>query len=450
MGVIFLFRPRTATEAVLGNFQFGRFFTGEFSPRVATMKTISFSYHSARVGRRLATALFVLGLQLSLAGVPVGSLRAAGENDERNAFTWKNLQSDIAGVADRTDPNLVNSWGLVINPTAKVFWIADNGAGVSTLYRPDGSPVLLGQSSQNFVTLPPTLVDTATPPAVPTAAPTGIVFNNPATNAFLISPPTNPAIFLFDGEDGGIWGWNPAVDLLNATLIIKPSSSDPTTNSVYKGLALANRKTGGPTLFATNFRNGTVDVFDSSFKLVNTFVDPKPPAVPTSTKSPGWAPFGIATIDNLLYVTFALQNAAKHDDVGGPGNGFVDVFSPDTGFIKRLIEFNGEGPLNSPWGLAEAPREFGEFGHDVLLVGNFGDGTINAFNIQTGASLGPLKNRRGEPLAFNGLWALFSFDHRLYFTAGSVTSLTACSDLSNGQKNKMTTTLRIIGNRDVS
>jgi len=383
------------------------------------MKTISFSYHSARVGRRLATALFVLGLQLSLAGFPVGSLRAAGTNDERNAFTWKNLQSDIAGIADRTDPNLVNSWGLVINLTAKVFWIADNGTGVSTLYRPDGSPVLLGQSGQNFVTLPPTLVDTATPPAVPTAAPTGIVFNNPATNAFLIPTTTNPvvflpAIFLFDGEDGGIWGWNPGVDLLNATLIIKPSSPDATKNSVYKGLALANRTTGGPTLYAANFRNGTVDVFDSSFKPVTGgFVgDPNIPA--------GYAPFGIANIDNLLYVTFALQNPAKHDDVGGPGHGFVDVFSPDTGFIKRLIPFTpGPGhPLNSPWGLAEAPREFGKFGQDVLLVGNFGDGTINAFDIHTGASLGPLKNRRGESLAFNGLWALFFFDDRLYFTAG--------------------------------
>jgi uncharacterized protein (TIGR03118 family) len=367
----------------------------------------------------LGAALAISGLQFLSAVFPCTYAQAQDAKAKRNFFDWENLQSDIAGVADRTDSNLVNSWGLVINPTAKVFWVADNGSGVSTLYRPDGTPVLLpSKQPQNFVTLPPTAVDTATPPAVPTAAPTGIVFNNPATNTFLIPSTTNPAIFLFDGEDGGIWGWNPGIDLLNATLIVKPSSTDATKNSVYKGLALANRKTGEPTLYATNFRNGTVDVFDSSFKLVTTFVDPKPPAVPPSTKSPGWAPFGIATIDNLLYVTFALQNAAKHDDVGGPGNGFVDVFSPDTGFIKRLINFTDKGPLNSPWGLAEAPREFGEFGHDVLLVGNFGDGTINAFNIQTGASLGPLKNRRGEPLAFNGLWALFSFDHRLYFTAG--------------------------------
>ena len=351
------------------------------------------------------------------------------QNEELNAFAWKNLQSDIAGVADRTDSNLVNSWGLVINPTAKVFWISDNGTGVSTLYRPNGTPVLLpSKPSQNFVTLPPTAVDTATPPAVPTAAPTGIVFNNSATNAFLIPPTANPAIFLFDGEDGGIWGWNPGVDLLNATLIVKPSSTDATKNSVYKGLALANRgKTSEPTLYATNFRNGTVDVFDSTFNLVTTFVDPNPPAIPPSTESPGWAPFGIATIDNLLYVTFALQDAAKHDDVAGPGNGFVDVFSPDTGFIKRLIQFNDTTRLlNSPWGLAEVPHKFGKIGHhfsdnffhDILLVGNFGDGKINAFDIHTGAPLGRLKNRRGDALAFNGLWALFFFDDRLYFTAG--------------------------------
>jgi uncharacterized protein (TIGR03118 family) len=376
------------------------------------MKSICFSYRSARSGRRFATALFVLGLQLSLAGLQAGSLLAADENGGRNAFTWKNLQSDLAGVANRTDSNLVNSWGLVINPTAKIFWIADNGTGVSTLYRPDGAPVLLQQPTQNFVTLPPTVVDVPTPPATTgTATPTGIVFNA-ATNAFIIPNSTQAAVFIFDGEDGGIWAWNPNVNLLNATLIIQPSSPDPTTNSVYKGLALANRNPGEPTLYATNFRNGTVDVFDSSFKPVTGgFVDPNVP--------PHYAPFGIANIDKLIYVTFALQNDEKHDDVAGPGNGFVDVFTPEGAFVQRLIPFTpGTGPLNSPWGLAEAPRGFGKFGHEVLFVGNFGDGTINAFDIHTGAPLGPLENRRGEPLAFNGLWALFSFDHRLYFTAG--------------------------------
>src|SRR5262249_15581123 len=134
------------------------------------------SFPTTRLGSRLVAALLVTGLQLSLALYPFASLRA-GETEERNAFNWKNLQSDIAGVADRTDSNLVNSWGLVVNPTAKVFWVADNGSGVSTLYRPDGTRMLLGNSGQNFVTLPATMVDTATPPASPTSAPTGIVFN---------------------------------------------------------------------------------------------------------------------------------------------------------------------------------------------------------------------------------------------------------------------------------
>jgi uncharacterized protein (TIGR03118 family) len=181
---------------------------------------------------------------------------------------------------------------------------------------------------------------------------------------------------------------------------------------VYKGLALANRASGGPTLYATNFRKGTIDVFDSSFKPVTGgFVDPNLPA--------NYAPFGIASIDNLLYVTFALQNNVKHDDVSGVGHGFVDVFTPEGVLIKRLIPFTpGSGHLNSPWGLARVPREFGKFGHDVLLVGNFGDGTINAFDINTGNFIAPLENRRGEPLDFNGLWALFFFDDKLYFTAG--------------------------------
>jgi hypothetical protein len=165
------------------------------------MNTASLLYRPARVGGRLVAALLFTGLQLSLVLFPFGSVRA-GENEERNAFTWKNLQSDIAGVADRTDPNLVNSWGLTINTTANIFWISDNGTGVSTVYRPDGSPVLLGQSGQNFVTLPPTLVDKGAQPPTP-AAPTGIAFNL-SKNAFLIPKTSDSAVFLFDGEDGNL------------------------------------------------------------------------------------------------------------------------------------------------------------------------------------------------------------------------------------------------------
>jgi uncharacterized protein (TIGR03118 family) len=373
------------------------------------MKITSFSHRPTRAGGSLAAALLAAGLQLSLVALPIGSLRAGGENEERNAFTWRNLQSDIAGVADRTDPNLVNSWGLTINTTANVFWVADNVSGVSTLYRPDGSPVLLPSTPpQNFVTIPPTSADTGSPP---TAAPTGIVFNA-SPSAFLFSKPAMPAVFLWDGEDGAIFAWNPGVDLTNAKIVVDKSSPDPTISSVYKGLALANRKSGGPTLYATNFHNGTVDVFDSSFHAITGgFVDPNLPA--------NYAPFGIASIDNLLYVTFALQNGVKHDDVGGVGHGFVDVFTPEGVLVKRLIPFtDGSGPLNSPWGLARIPHKFGKFGHDVLLVANFGDGKINAFDINSGNFIAPLKNRRGESLDFNALWALFFLDDRLYFTAG--------------------------------
>jgi len=353
--------------------------------------------------RSFGVVVAISALQFSLAVLPCA--RAQG-----NFFTSVNLQSDIAGVAERTDPNLVNSWGLVIHPTAHVFWVADNGRGVSTLYRPDGTPVLLGNSGQNFVTLPPTQVDKKNP-----SAPTGIVFNS-SSDAFLLKP-DSPAIFLFDGEDGGIWGWNPGVNLLNAVLVVQPKSPNKNTNSVYKGLAIANSQIGGgPTLYATNFRAGTIDVFDSSFKLVAQFRDPNPPSVPAGAV--GWGPFGIANINGDLYVTFAAQNAAQHDDVAGPGNGFVDVFTPE-GVLTRLIT---GGNLNSPWGLAKVPQQFGTFDSQVLLVGNFGDGHINAYSINpvnSGAFIETLSRSVG-PLEFNGLWALFFFDNQLYFTAGIV------------------------------
>jgi uncharacterized protein (TIGR03118 family) len=369
-------------------------------------------------------ALVISGLPFLSALLPSASAQGQ-EAKKAKFFDWENLQSDVAGVADRTDPNVVNAWGLVTNSTGKVFWVNDNGSGVSTLFGPDGAPVLLPskppQKSQNFVTLPPTKVDTPTPPATTaTSAPTGIVLNS-SPSAFLIPKTKSPAIFIFDGEDGGIWGWNPAVDLLNAILIVQPKLPDPTVNNVFKGLAIADRKAGGPALFATNFRVGKVFVYDTNFTLQAQFTDLHPPLpVPAGTK--GWAPFGIANIDGLLYVTFAAQNDAKHDDVAGPGNGFVDVFTPEGGLVKQLIV---GGALNSPWGLAKVPKheQFGGFDDQVLLVGNFGDGQINAYDIgnpNAVKSLGSLQHRTNQPLKFNGLWGLFFLDDELYFNAGIV------------------------------
>ena len=373
------------------------------------MKMISVSCDSARKGRRFPTALFALGLQLSLVSVPVGSLRAGNENQQSNSFNWKNLQSDIAGVADRTDVKLVNPWGLALNTNVNFFWVADNGTGVSTLYQPNGAPVNL------VVTIPTTVANKGN-----SAKPTGIVFNPfPAFVHAFVLPDSNPATFIFGGEDGGISAWNGG-----SGAVLKIDNSEG--GAIYKGLALGLRRNGGPTLYATNFHNGTVDVFDSSFTQVHTFP-------PTAFKDPNlppddnFAPFGIASIDGKIYVTFAVQDADKEDDVAGQGNGAVDVFDADDGHLLQRLILNGpSSPLNAPWGLAKEPHKFGNFGHDffnafshdVLLVGNFGDGKINAFDIHTGAFLDPLKNRRGEPLVFDGLWALFVFDNRLYFTAG--------------------------------
>jgi uncharacterized protein (TIGR03118 family) len=366
------------------------------------MKMIIFSFHSSRMGRSLATALFGVGLQLVFLLFPLSSLRAWGENDRDNTFNWKNLQSDIDGVADRTDPNLVNPWGLAINPNANIFWVADNGKSVSTLYRPDGTRVNL------VVTIPAT-----------STSPTGTVFNQFAgSGAFPISTTRSggngqPAIFIFDGEDGGISAWNGGTA---AILVFDNSAS----GAVYKGLALAVRPNGDPTLYATNFHSGRVDIFDSQFHpvtIARSFVDPNPPGVPTGAV--GWGPFNIASINAQIYVTFAAQKPGKRDDLAGAGNGFVDVFNTEGAFIKRLIT---GGPLNSPWGLARVPDDssFGKFKNDVLLVGNFGDGLINAFKIHSGVFLAQLQHRQGQPLAFNGLWSLFFFNDRLYFTAGIV------------------------------
>jgi uncharacterized protein (TIGR03118 family) len=340
----------------------------------------------------LGAALAISGLQFLSAVFPCASARA-------NFFDWENLQSDVAGVADRTDSNLVNPWGLALNTKFNIFWVADNGTGVSTLYRPNGRIVPL------VVTIPPTSADTAPPIH---SAPTGTVFNT-FVHAFLLNG--MPAAFIFDGEDGSITAWNGGT-----TAVIKVDNSP--SGAVYKGLALAVRPNGGPTLYATNFHSGHVDIFDSQFNpvtIAGSFVDPDPPAVPMGAA--GWGPFNIASINGHIYVTFAAQNAEKHDDVRGPGNGFVDVFNTEGQFIKRLIT---GGLLNSPWGLARVPDHFGSFDHEVLLVGNFGDGRINAYDVRHGTFRATLHHRHGQPLEFNGLWSLLFLDERLYFTAGIV------------------------------
>lgn len=318
--------------------------------------------------------------------------------DSMDSFTQQNLTSDLPGVANTLDSNLVNPWGISFPPGGP-FWISDNRTGLATAFNGSGQPFPSG--SPLVVTIP-------TPPGVSgPAAPTGQLFNT--TSDFQLSP-GKPAQFIFATEDGTISGWNRSVNPTDALLEVNNSAT-----AVYKGIALGNNGAGN-FLYAANFHDGTVDVFNGSFHQVHlsgSFTDPNLP--------PGYAPFDIQNIGGKLYVTFALQDAAKHDDVAGAGNGYVDVFDLNGNLLKRLVS---NGPLNSPWGETLAPSGFGPFSGD-LLVGNFGDGEINAFDPASGAFLGTLDDSNGAPISIDGLWGLTSGGggsggsaDLLYFTAG--------------------------------
>src|SRR5262249_43102777 len=339
-------------------------------------------------------------LRLLCAGVAIGALLfwsqgpAAGQM-VTSGFIQHNLVSDLPNTAITTDASLANPWGIAFSPTGP-FWIADNHSGVSNVYN--------GQAQK----IPLTVTIPAPAGSEGPAAPTGIVFNS--TGGFSVSQAGNsgPAVFIFATEDGTISGWNPNVNGTSAILAVDNSSS----GAVYKGLAMVSGP-GGNFLFATDFHNNAVQIFDSSFGPAGSFTDPSLP--------PGFAPFGIANIGGLLYVSFALQKPPDNDDdEAGPGNGFVDVFSPGGGLMRR---FASQGTLNSPWGMVYA-TDFGPFSN-ALLVGNFGDGTINAFDFSTGSFLGQLTDQRGLPIVNDGLWALAfgnggqgGTPNVLYFTAG--------------------------------
>jgi uncharacterized protein (TIGR03118 family) len=347
-----------------------------------------FRLKPARGARRgLAVATIV-----SAGALAAGALGAApaGASAHSSGYRQINLVSDQAGKAQLTDPDLVNAWGLAASPGTNAspgspLWVADNGTDKATLYQGAGA---------TSVSKVPLVVH------VTGAAPTGQVFNSDP-NAFIVHDKhgnSGPALFIFDTENGTIDGWAPNVN---------PSGGNPSTrtevarnngaNAVYKGLAIATVK-GKSFLYATNFRSGRVEVYDSTFTPVEMpgglFVDPGLPA--------GYGPFGIAEINGMLYVSFAKQDATLHDDVAGPGHGFVDVFTNTGAFVRRLVT---RGALNSPWGLALAPAGFGRFGGD-LLVGNFGNGLINVYNPANGARLGRLRQPNGLPIDIDGLWGL--------------------------------------------
>ena len=332
---------------------------------------------------RRAKMAIALVLAAALAAVAVDA-RADGVG----RYQQRNLVTDVTDgsiSADKVDSNLVNAWGIAFNPFGPV-WVAANGTGVSVLY--DGAGV-----AQPTTTPQPLVV------SIPAAAgrdgsnPTGIVFNG--STGFVVRSGGNsgPAAFLFVTEDGVLAGWNRSVDATHAVLVKDNSAS----GTVYKGLALSAGGNGS-LLYATDFHNNKIDVWDSTFASVTlpggAFTDPKLPD--------GYAPFGIQAINGNLYVTYAKQDDAAHDDVKGRGFGFVNVFDPNGMLLGR---FASRGRLNAPWGIALAPDGFGDF-RDSLLIGNFGDGRINAFDLATGQALGELRGPDGKAITIDGLWGI--------------------------------------------
>jgi len=310
-------------------------------------------------------------------------------------YEQHNLVSDGAVPADLVDAALVNAWGLVASGTSP-WWVADNGADLSTLYNGN-----TGAKQALTVSVP--------------GAPTGVVFNGGTGFAVSNGTATAPARFIFATEEGTILGWSPAVALTQAVVAVDNAAG----GAVYKGLAIASTA-AGDRLYAANFHAGTVDVFDAGFHPVSAgFSDVALPS--------GYAPFGIRNLGGTIYVTYALQDADRKDDVAGVGHGFVNAFDTDGHLLRRVAS---RGRLNSPWGLALAPPDFGQFGGN-LLVGNFGDGHINAFDLQRFEANGELQERgqlhaaNGPPVTIDGLWALAFGNgasagptNALFFTAG--------------------------------
>jgi uncharacterized protein (TIGR03118 family) len=356
------------------------------------------------------------GAAALIGGVIMVSVARAGD-DDRNGdrmgfYKQTNLVSNKEGQRARTiDPNLVNPWGMAWAPGGPA-WVSDNGSGKSTLYTGKGDRFPIGK---------PLVVDIPGTHSNP-GTPTGIVWNaSPGQFQFHDPDDKNPtskvgAVFIFAGEDGIISAWSPDLRDTTKAVVVVPASKQA---AVYKGLAFGTN--GHNFIFATNFATGEVDVYDSNFTEVSNngkhgkmFHDPQMPK--------DYAPFGIANINNDLFVTFAKRSAdePRQEEQTGAGLGIVDVFSTDGELLQR---FASHGQLNAPWGVALATSGFGKFA-SAVLIGNFGNGQINAFDYRSGKLLGTLQSADGKVIAIEGLWSLGfgnfldADSDELYFTAG--------------------------------
>lgn len=327
--------------------------------------------------RSLSVAAAAGAVALGGVAAGVGATAHAGTARHVHASSIRvvGLVADTPGHAAVTDPKLVNPWGLAAGPSTPL-WAADNGTSTSTLY----------QGALHHSPISKVPLDVAIPGG---GAPTGVVFN--PTGDFVLSHDgkSGPALFVFAGENGDISAWNKTGDTTKAVLVAH------TRKAVYKGLTMVN--SGGKSfLLAADFHHGRIDVFDSHFHRVDmqgAFRGQVPR---------GYAPFGIARLGGVVYVTYAQQDPTRHDDVAGPGHGFVEVFDQSGHFLRTLVS---RGPLDSPWGLAVAPSGFGRYG-GALLVGNFGDGRIHVVDRHSGRVIATLTGRDHRPVTIDGLWGL--------------------------------------------
>jgi uncharacterized protein (TIGR03118 family) len=323
-------------------------------------------------------------------------------------YKQTNLVSDIAGMAPVHDPNLKNPWGLTRSPGGSPWWVGNNNSGTSTLYT--GAGAIIPINGTGTVTVPPPKGS----PAGTQSTPTGVVFNGSPTD-FLTVPgtPGTSAHFIFATEDGTISGWNGGP---NAVRMVDNSDNGSANGAVYKG-ATSGEVNGKKYLYVTNFRSAKVEVYDTNFKRVHLDED----AFDDDALPRGFAPFNVQNIGGELFVTYAKQDAPRHDPVGGDGLGFVEIFTPSGKHIGHLQ--HGDW-FNAPWGVVWTTRDFGEFGN-AILVGNFRSGWIAAFDGFTHKFIGWVRNPDDSLVTIDGLWSLtFGNDgtaglaNTLYFTAG--------------------------------
>ena len=302
-------------------------------------------------------------------------------------FVRTDLVADTAGAAVVTDPNLVGSWGMSASATSP-FWVSNTASGTSTLYTVTSATQAMPVVSTTVAVVPPS----ANNKSAKTGLPTGQVANGYGAGNFEVVA-THPASFIFATLDGTISGWYGGVASNTAIVAVDNGAK----GAVYTGLAIGVSSVG-PTLYAANFSKGTIDTFDNTFKPVTLpggFQDPGLPG--------GYYPSNIQRYGRRLYVTYNLSDGAGSFSMGGPGTGLVDVYDVDGNLLQQLVPINDN--LNLPWGVAVTGANFGSFSY-ALIVGNFGDGTISAFDLNSGAFLGTMLDGKGNNIAIDGLWGL--------------------------------------------